>query len=345
MAGASDIIDPIDAARDDIAGSKDLIASAVEDLSQHQRWIENYRVAETKHARRMKRQKLMLAVELITKHILRALRRFALLTARLARATWRVAASVSVRLARAVAAASVYAYALTRSAIAWTSPRVHALAVATGRQIAAAFAWTRHQVRMLVRATLDQAARAYAWGALRARARARAAYRTTEAGLSWLGAKPNVLARASIDAASTGFAWTTAKAHALSRATIKVTSAGVALAGVRGRQASIVASKQARRGAATAKRFGAHMKQSIFSRWPQWGRAEDLTSVAAEPTTVIAPPAEIGEAVIAVEAPSVLQTTTLTSHRPRRAKSRAIRASRRELRQAPRVAGRRTPAR
>ena len=56
LAGASDTIDPIDAARDDIAGSKDLIASAVEDLTQHQRWIENYRVAETRHARRVRRQ-------------------------------------------------------------------------------------------------------------------------------------------------------------------------------------------------------------------------------------------------------------------------------------------------
>ncbi len=342
MAGASDAIDPIDAARNDIAGSKDLIASAVEDLSQHQRWIENYRVAETRHARRVKRQKLMLAVELITKRILRALRRFALLAARLARATWRVAASVSVRVAQAITAASISAYALTRSAIAWTSPRVHALAVATGRQIAAAFAWSRHQVRVLARATLEQAARAYAWGAPRARGRARAAYRTTEAGLSWFGAKANVLARASTDAASTGFAWTTAKSHALSRATIKGTSAGVALAGVRGRQASFVASKQARRGAATAKRFGAHVKQSISRRWPQWG--ETPVSVAAEPMTVIAPPPETGEAVIAVEAPPVAQTTALTSHRPRRPKSRAIRASRRELRQAPRVAGSRSPA-
>ena len=156
LAGASDTIDPIDAARDDIAGSKDLIASAVEDLSQHQRWIENYRVAETRHARRVRRQELMLAIELTTKRILRALRRFALLTARLARATWRVAVSVSVRVARAVAAASIYAYALTRSAIAWTSPRVHALAIATGQRIATASAWTLHQLRTLTRATLER---------------------------------------------------------------------------------------------------------------------------------------------------------------------------------------------
>ena len=124
LAGASDTIDPIDAARDDIAGSKDLIASAVEDLTQHQRWIENYRVAETRHARRVRRQELMLAVELTTKRILRALRRFALLVALNARAIWRFTVSMSVTVARAVTAASIYAYGLARSAAAWTAPRV-----------------------------------------------------------------------------------------------------------------------------------------------------------------------------------------------------------------------------
>ena len=184
MAGASDTIDPIDAARDDIAGSKDLIASAVEDLTQHQRWIENYRVAETRHARRLRRQELMLAVELTTKRILRALRRFALLNAR---AIWRFTVSMSVTVARAVTAASIYAYGLARSAAAWTAPRVHALAVATGRQIAAGFGWTSSRIRALAlamgrtlaaafawtrdrslalsHATLDGAALAYAWGA------------------------------------------------------------------------------------------------------------------------------------------------------------------------------------
>ena len=63
VAGANDTTDPIEAARDDIAGSKDLIASAVEDLSQHQRWLENYRVSETKHARRIRRQELLYQLE------------------------------------------------------------------------------------------------------------------------------------------------------------------------------------------------------------------------------------------------------------------------------------------
>ena len=178
LAGASDTIDPIDAARDDIAGSKDLIASAVEDLTQHQRWIENYRVAETRHARRVRRQELMLAVELTTKRILRALRRFALLVALNARAIRRFTVSMSVTVARAVTAASIYAYGLARSAAAWTAPRVprsrrrhwppdrsrlwldiqsdSALALAMGRTLAAAFAWTRDRSLALSHATLER---------------------------------------------------------------------------------------------------------------------------------------------------------------------------------------------
>ena len=380
LAGASDTIDPIDAARDDIAGSKDLIASAVEDLTQHQRWIENYRVAETRHARRVRRQEVMLAVELTTKRILRALRRFALLVALNARAIWRFTVSMSVTVARAVTAASIYAYELARSAAAWTAPRVHALAVATGRQIAAGFAWTSSRIRALAlamgrtlaaafawtrdrslalsHATLDGAAFAYAWGA----PRLRALYRTTASGFSWLGAKSGTLALAtqratvarihrlastsgafaqtSYEAASTGFARTAAKADTLIRASHSAASAGVAWAGVKGRQASIAASRQARLGAAGVTRFGTDLTQSIFPRWPQRDSADAMGGLGPEPA-IVSPPATALEEVSSGEKLPARPSTALTSLRPRRAKPRVIRASRRELRQSPRVAGRR----
>ena len=117
MVGAHDTTDPIDAARDDIAGSKDLIASAIEDLSQHQRWLENYRVSETKHARRIRRKELMYQAELLTKRVLRALRRFALAVARTIRTISLFLVRVSVRVAEAIAAACVYLYGLARDAI------------------------------------------------------------------------------------------------------------------------------------------------------------------------------------------------------------------------------------
>ena len=52
MTGASDTLDPIAAAEAGIAGSKDLIAAVADDLSQHQRWLAHYHVAEKRHARR-----------------------------------------------------------------------------------------------------------------------------------------------------------------------------------------------------------------------------------------------------------------------------------------------------
>ncbi len=189
MSGASDTIDPIDAARDDIAGSKDLIASAVEDLSQHQAWLENYRLAETKRARRVRRQELMLQAEITTKRIIRALRRFALLIARTVRATWRIAVLVSVTVARAVAAASIYLYRLARSAIGWTAPRVSALAVAAGRRISAAFAWTLRQSRALALATGRLVSAASAWTLRQSQALALATWTLISTAFAWTCAK------------------------------------------------------------------------------------------------------------------------------------------------------------
>ena len=108
VAGANDTIDPIDAARDDIAGSKDIIASAVEDLNQHQRWLENYRVSETKHARRVRRLELMYQAGELAKRALLALKRFALALGRGVRSIALFVVRVAVRAAQAVGAALVY---------------------------------------------------------------------------------------------------------------------------------------------------------------------------------------------------------------------------------------------
>ena len=54
MTGASDTLDPIAAAEAGIAGSKHLIASVADDLSQQERWLAHYQLAEKRHARRAK---------------------------------------------------------------------------------------------------------------------------------------------------------------------------------------------------------------------------------------------------------------------------------------------------
>lgn len=71
MSGASRTLDPIAAAEAGIAGSKNLIAAVADDLSQHQRWLAHYRVAEKRHARRLWFQELMYQLELRRRRLMR----------------------------------------------------------------------------------------------------------------------------------------------------------------------------------------------------------------------------------------------------------------------------------
>ena len=64
MTGASDTLDPIAAAEAGIVGSKHLIASVANDLSQQERWLAHYRVAEKRRARRVKIQEIIYWLEL-----------------------------------------------------------------------------------------------------------------------------------------------------------------------------------------------------------------------------------------------------------------------------------------
>ena len=127
MSRASYTTDPIEAAEDDIAGSKDLIASVADEINQHQRWLENYRVAEKERARRLKRQELMYLLELRRRRTVRSLRRFSLASLRLARRV----ASFLVRNGTALVVA--LGQLLVRCA-AWTAPRARALEM-VGRRL------------------------------------------------------------------------------------------------------------------------------------------------------------------------------------------------------------------
>ena len=219
MVGAHDTTDPIDAARDDIAGSKDLIASTIEDLSQHQRWLENYRVAETKHERRIRRKELMYQAELLTKRVLRALRRFALAVARTLRAISLFLGRVSVRVAGAIAAACVYLYGLARDAIVWTAPRARALAVAIGRLLAAAFAWTVLKLKQFALATLEEARIASAWTLRNLRAFARGALEEAKIASRWTLRNLRAFARGTMEEARVAHAWSERALRTTARAT------------------------------------------------------------------------------------------------------------------------------
>src|SRR5262245_62436636 len=81
VSGAVDTLDPIEAARADIVGSKHLIAAVADDLNQHQQWLKNYRVSEERHARWLQFQELRYQTELKRRAFVRSVKRFALAVA------------------------------------------------------------------------------------------------------------------------------------------------------------------------------------------------------------------------------------------------------------------------
>ena len=226
MSRASYTTDPIEAAEDDIAGSKDLIASVADEINQHQRWLENYRVAEKERARRLKRQELMYQLELRRRRTIRSLRRFSLASLRLAR---RIA---SFLLRNGTALVVALGQLLVRGA-AWAAPRVRALALTLWRWSVAASAWTWLMARVLAR-TLVRAAHAFvrgasigfSWMAAQYRLLDLALGRLLAAGWSWTWRTAVVLARALFKAASLSFFWIAAQSRALDLALGRSLAAG-----------------------------------------------------------------------------------------------------------------------
>lgn len=226
MSRASYTTDPIEAAEDDIAGSKDLIASVADEINQHQRWLENYRVAEKERARRLKRQELMYQLELRRRRTIRSLRRVSLASLRLAR---RIA---SFLLRNGTALVVALGQLLVRGA-AWAAPRVRALALTLWRWSVAASAWTWLMARVLAR-TLVRAAHAFvrgasigfSWMAAQYRLLDLALGRLLAAGWSWTWRTAVVLARALFKAASLSFSWIAAQSRALDLALGRSLAAG-----------------------------------------------------------------------------------------------------------------------
>jgi hypothetical protein len=223
---ASYTTDPIEAAEDDIAGSKDLIASVADEIIQHQRWLENYRVAEKERARRLKRQELMYQLELRRRRTVRSLRRFSLASLRLARRV----ASFLVRNGTALVVA--LGQLLVRCA-AWTAPRARALALTLWRWSVAASAWTWLMAQVFARA-LVRAAHAFVGGASIGFSWMAAQYRSLDlalgrllaAGWSWTWQTAVVLARALFKAASISFSWISVQSLALDLAVGRSLAAG-----------------------------------------------------------------------------------------------------------------------
>ena len=162
MTGASDTLDPIAAAEAGIAGSKHLIASVANDLSQQERWLAHYHVAEKRRARRVKFQELIYWLELRRRRLMRWLGRVALIALRLARAA-------AAFFARTTIALFVMLRATATACVLWLRPRVYALALTLAAWTLAFLAWALVKARLLARATTTAAVTAAAWVAHHAR--------------------------------------------------------------------------------------------------------------------------------------------------------------------------------
>jgi len=187
VTGASDTLDPIAAAEARIAGSKHLMAAVADELSQQQRCLAHYQVAEKRHARRRQAHEVLYQLELRRRRLMRFLKRVALLSLRLAR-------SVALFVSRtAVALFGVLSRTFT-ACMTWLRPRAYALALLIQRWLAASWAWTAATARALAVALARRSSAAWVWTRVHAARLAHSAVKGTAIALSWLAATSLALA-------------------------------------------------------------------------------------------------------------------------------------------------------
>ena len=149
-------LDPIAAAEAEIAGSKSLMAAVADDLSQHERWLAHYQLAEKRHARWVMLQELIYRTELALRRLMRFLRRVSLLALRLAR-----------RVASFAARTAVFVYTSIRDAVIacfnWLRPRALAFALLSRRWLVASSVWLAAKARALAALLARWSSAAWAW--------------------------------------------------------------------------------------------------------------------------------------------------------------------------------------
>src|SRR3990170_4844631 len=200
MSGASRALDPIEAAEAGIAGSKNLIAAVADELSQQQRWLAHYQVAEKRHARRLKFQELIYWLEIRRRRLMRMLKRLGLALLSLMRSVAsfvsRTAISLFVILRRTVIACAT-----------WLRPRAYALALLLRRWLAAFWTWTVATSHTLARALLKAISIGWAWLVVESRGLAITLQRWVSVAWAWTRINAAILARASLMRASIASSW------------------------------------------------------------------------------------------------------------------------------------------
>ena len=97
-------------------GSKHLMAAVADELSQQQRWLAHYEVAEKRHARRVMVQGVLHRLDLARRALMRVLRRLALLFLRMARSVATFVSATAVALFTAMHGAATRLRRLAPSA-------------------------------------------------------------------------------------------------------------------------------------------------------------------------------------------------------------------------------------
>jgi hypothetical protein len=208
VTGASDTLDPVAAAEAGIAGSKHLIASVANDLSQQERWLAHYRLAEKRRARRAKIREIIYWLELKRQRLARWLRRTALIAVRMARIAaaflWRNAVALAVMLRDAATAAFL-----------WAQPRIYTAALTLAAWMLALATWVLVEARRLARAMGHATALAAAWVAREGLRLGAVTWRWLRAAWVWTKIEAARLARAAIKGASIAAAWSAARLRTL----------------------------------------------------------------------------------------------------------------------------------
>jgi hypothetical protein len=206
VAGASDTLDPIAAAEAGIAGSKHLIASVADDLSQQERWLAHYRLAEKRRARRAKIREIIYWLEIRRQRLAHRLRRTALIALRLARNAaaflWRTAIALFVIVRDAATACFL-----------WARPLVYAAALTLAAWTLALLTWAFVQARLLARSTAKATVLAAAWVAREARLLGAILWRWLVAAWAWTKIEAARLARTAITAASIAATWSATRSR------------------------------------------------------------------------------------------------------------------------------------
>jgi hypothetical protein len=273
-------LDPIAAAEAEIAGSKSLMAAVADDLSQHERWLAHYQLAEKRHARWVMLQELIYRTELALQRLMRFSRRVSLLALRLAR-----------RVAAFTASTAVFVYTSIRDAVIacldWLRPRALALALLLRRWLVASSVWLAAQARALAALLARWSSAAWAWTRVHAAIAwswVMASWRAIAAAvLSWLvrtGRRAKALARIlwrnSLYAGSVTSAWTAATGRAVAISLRQKLSAASKWTAVNGRILARASAKNARRasiwGAAQSRAAAASIGRNA-SRGAAWSAA------------------------------------------------------------------------